>query len=140
MTNPISHEDLMRFLDDELRPEERVRVEAALAGSTELQRELAIFRAMRADLMALPGPSRSGSSVWGAVSRRLTRPVGWVLMVGGFLVWTGFGIWVYATSPANPVEKLAVGALGIGFLILLTSAILDRLQEWKGDPYRDIER
>ena len=61
-------------------------------------------------------------------------------MVGGFLVWTGFGIWVYATSPANPVEKLAVGALGIGFLILLTSAILDRLQEWKGDPYRDIER
>lgn len=140
MTNSISHEDLMRFLDDELGPEERVRVEAALAGSTELQRELAIFRAMRADLMALPGAPRSGSSVWGAVSRRLTRPLGWALMVGGFLLWAGFGIWVYATSPANPVEKLAVGALGVGFLILLASAILDRLQEWKGDPYRDIER
>ncbi len=40
----------------------------------------------------------------------------------------------------NPVEKLAVGALAVGFLVLLAAAILDRVQEWRSDPYRDVER
>jgi hypothetical protein len=130
----------MRFLDDELSPEERTRVQQALGTSTELQRELAIYQAIRSDLTALPEGMRPGSSVWGSVNRRLTRPVGWILMVSGFLIWAGYGAWVFTTSPANPVEKMAVGALVVGFLILLGSTIMDRLQEWKTDPYRDIER
>lgn len=140
MTPPISNEDLMRFLDDELPPGDRDRVEAALASSTELQREMAIFKAMRTDLLSLPVPGRNEHSLWPSVSRRLTQPVGWVLLVAGFLLWAGYGSWVFITTPANPVEKLAIGALAVGFLILLVSAILDRLHEWKDDPYRDIER
>lgn len=140
MPTPISKEDLMRYLDDELPPGERVRVEEGLARSTELQRELAIYRSLRADLAALPEAARNGSSIWGAVNRRLTRPLGWILLVSGFLLWAGYGAWVFATSPVNPVEKLAVGALVVGFLILLVATILDRLHEWKSDPYRDIER
>lgn len=140
MNSPISREDLMRYLDDELSRDQRVRVEAALAGSTELQRELAIFRAMRDDLRALPLDGGGRRSVWGGVQHRLSRPVGWVLLVTGFVLWTGYGAWIFFTTPANPVEKLAVGALVVGFLILLVSAILDRMHEWKDDPYRDIER
>ena len=74
------------------------------------------------------------------MNRRLTRPVGWILLVSGFALWAGYGAWVFATSPVNPVEKLAVGALSVGFLILLVAAILDRVQEWRNDPYRDVER
>lgn len=140
MTDSISNEELMRYLDDELDPRGRARVEAALAASTELQRELAIFRSMQSDLAGLPDPGRPGPSVWSAVNRRLTRPVGWILMVGGFVLWAGYGAWVFATSPANPIEKLALGALAVGFLILLGATIFDRLREWKTDPYRDIER
>lgn len=140
MSQNVSNEDLMRFLDDELSSGERTRVEQALARSTELQRELAIYRAMRSDLSDLPADIRPGTSIWGAVNRRLTRPIGWILMVSGFVVWAAYGAWVFTTSPANPVEKLAVGALVVGFLILLGSTIMDRLQEWKTDPYRDIER
>ena len=140
MNRRTSHDDLMRYLDDELSGDERDRVESALAQSTELQRELAIFRAMRLDLQTLPldgGPRRSG---WGGVQHRLSRPVGWVLLVAGFVLWAGYGAWIFFTTPSNPVEKLAVGALAVGFLILLVSAILDRLHEWRDDPYRDIER
>ncbi len=140
MTSPISNEDLMRYLDDELPDEERRRVEEAIQDSTELRRDLAIYRSMRLDLSELPGRRRSELSVWGAVNRQLTRPVGWVLLVVGFVVWTGYGAWVFATSPANPVEKLAVGALVVGFLILLAATIFERLGEWKDDPYRDVER
>lgn len=140
MTPPVSNEDLMRYLDDELSPEERLRVDAALEHSTELRRDLAIYRSMRADLASLPGDGPRDRSIWGAVNRQLARPVGWVLLVAGFVVWAGYGAWVFATSPANPVEKLAVGALAVGFLILLVAAIFERLGEWKDDPYRDVER
>ena len=78
--------------------------------------------------------------MWTAVQRRLTRPVGWLLLVTGFVLWSGYGAWVFATSPADPVEKLAIGALVVGFLVLLSSTILERLSEWKDDPYRDVER
>ena len=60
--------------------------------------------------------------------------------MAGFVLWAGYGAWVFATSPANPVEKLAIGALAIGFLILLVATIFERLGEWKDDPYRDVER
>ena len=140
MTSPISNEDLMRYLDDELSAEEELRIEAALRDSTELRRDLAIFRAMRLDLEDLGGSGRTRGSVWTAVQRRLTRPVGWLLLVTGFVLWSGYGAWVFATSPADPVEKLAIGALVVGFLVLLSSTILERLSEWKDDPYRDVER
>jgi anti-sigma factor RsiW len=141
MKMSVSNEELMRYLDGEVSPDERARIEKALAGSTELQRELSIYRAMQRDLADLPeAVERRSSSIWQMVNRRLTRPVGWILLVGGFLLWAGYGAWVFATSPANPVEKLAVGALAVGFLILLATTVLDRIQEWKHDPYRDIER
>ncbi|HSM03618.1 MAG TPA: hypothetical protein VK858_03315 [Longimicrobiales bacterium] len=130
----------MRYLDDELSAEEKLRVEMGIENSTELRRDLAIYRSMRRDLAALPEGGRAGRSVWGAVNRQLTRPVGWFLLVAGFLLWAGYGAWVFATSPTNPVEKLAVGALAVGFLILLFAAIFERLGEWKDDPYRDVER
>lgn len=140
MTSPISNDDLMRYLDDELTAEERHQVERALRDSTELRRDLAIFRSMREDLEDLTGPGRPGESVWATVQRRLTQPVGWMLLGSGFVLWAGYGAWVFATSPADPVEKLALGALAVGFLILLASTILERLSEWKDDPYRDVER
>lgn len=138
---PIGRESLMRYLDGELPPEDRARVEAAVAGSTELQRELAIFRAMKQDLHDLSfsvGPPPT--SVWGRVNRRLTRPVGWVLLVVGLTTWTGYGAYVFATSPARLLEKLAAGAVAVGVLLLLASVAYDRYRDWLVDPYRDVQR
>ena len=53
VTEQMSHESLMRYLDGEAAPEERARIDAAVAESTELQRDLAIFRAMKSDLQAM---------------------------------------------------------------------------------------
>ena len=69
MPRPISKEDLMRFLDGELSTDERARVEEGLARSTELQRELAIFRSMQEDLASLPERAANGTSVWVTVNR-----------------------------------------------------------------------
>ena len=141
MQDPVSHDDLMRFIDGELSPDEHARVEAAITDSTELSRELGIFRAMKSgfqDLTFHPGTYRH--SVWDQVNQQLTRPIGWLHLVSGVGVWMVYGAYVFAVSPADPWEKLATGAIVIGILLLLTSVIWERYREWLGDPYRDVYR
>jgi anti-sigma factor RsiW len=136
----VSHDDLMRLLDDEVTGDEEARIRGALASSTELRRELALYEALRNDVRGLSVDVERPESVWDAVNRRVTRPIGWILVILGSVVWMGFGAWVFATSAADPVEKLAVAALAVGFLILLGVTIFERMVELKTDPYRDIQR
>jgi len=141
VSQEINHEDLMRFIDGELPPEEAARIEKVVAGSTELGRELAIFRAMRAGFTDLTfHPGEYHHSVWDHVNQRLTRPIGWLLAVGGTAVWLGYGVYVFVTGPTDPVEKMATGAVVIGVLLLLASVIWEQYRQWLVDPYRDVHR
>lgn len=141
MAERVTKEDLMRFIDGELPPPERARVEAALATSTELAREVAIYRAMKGDFQELsfhPGTLRR--SVWDHVNTQLTRPIGWILLVSGAAVWSVYGAYLFATGPSDPWEKLASGAIVIGVVLLLASVIYERYRESLTDPYRDVHR
>ena len=141
MTETISHDDLMRYLDGEMPPEERAALEERLSRSTELQRELAIFKAMRSDFQELSfHPATRRGSVWDKVNAHVTRPVGWLLTVVGVMAWTAYGAYVFTASPRDPWEKLATGAVVIGILTLLASVIWDRYRNWGTDPYRDVHR
>jgi Putative zinc-finger len=141
MADRITHDDLMRFLDGEVTPSERARIESALAESSELQREIGIFRAMKADFQELSfDPGNHRRSVWDQVNAQVTRPIGWILVVVGTIIWTAYGAYVFTTSPGDPWEKLATGAIVIGILMLLASVIWERYQEWGTDPYRDVQR
>lgn len=141
MSERISNDDLMRYVDGELAPEERARVEAELERSTELQREVAIFRALKSDFRELSfHPAAHRRSVWDDVNARVTRPLGWVFLTVGAAIWMGYGVYVFATTPADPWEKLATGAVAIGILMLLASVIVERYREAATDPYRDVYR
>lgn len=141
MSRSVSNEDLMRYLDDELSPGDRARVEAALESSTELAREFAIYRSMKAGVqdLSFAGVPRDGS-VWGEVNRAITRPIGWFLLSAGSVIFLVYASIVYMTSDVNPWEKIGVGGIVIGFLVLLISAAIDRAREFTTDPYRHIER
>lgn len=136
----IGHDELMRYLDGELTGEQERAVEEALARSTELRRELAIFRGMKTDLQQLGGDMAGTTSVWGGVHRRLTRPVGWALFLAGMLVWVGYGVFTYLTGADALWEKLAMSAVVVGLAILLVSALADRYRDLKTDPYKEIQR
>ena len=141
MADRVTHEDLMRFLDGELPPEEHARVQAAIAASTELAREVAIYRAVKGrfqDISFHPGTYHS--SVWDDVNQNLTRPIGWILVLAGAVVWAAYGVYVFVVSPVEMWEKLATGAIVIGIIALLASVIWERYHEWLTDPYRDIHR
>lgn len=141
MPSDLSHDDLMRYLDGELPPGEHARIEARVAASSELQREVRIFRAMKAGFQELTfQPDTHHRSVWDQVNRRLTRPIGWLLVIVGAAAWTAYGTYVFTVSPADPWEKLATAAIVIGILMLLAGVIGERYREWLTDPYRDVHR
>ncbi len=141
MPDRVTHEDLMRFLDGEMSPDEHARVEALISASTELSREVAIFRSIRGGFQDLSFQSGSYEhSVWDAVNDHLTRPIGWTLVVAGTLAWIAYGVFVFTRSPVDPWEKLAVGAVVIGMILLLASVIWERYHDWLTDPYRDVYR
>ncbi|MEJ2203335.1 MAG: zf-HC2 domain-containing protein [Gemmatimonadota bacterium] len=141
MQDRINHDDLMRFIDGELSPDEHARVEAAVSGSSELSREVALYRGIKSGFQDLSfHPGTYHHSVWDHVNQQLTRPLGWILFVTGAAVWSAYGAYVFAVSAVDPWEKLAVGAIVIGILLLLTSVIWERYREWLSDPYRDVYR
>lgn len=138
MTNSVSRESLMRYLDGEVKPEERSQIEEALISSTELQREVALFGAMKRDLQNMTLPLGRDRSVWGVVHRRITRPLGWLLVLVGFAFWTVYGSYLYFMSAIDPWEKLVTSAIGGGMLLLLINVIFERYRERLVDPYRDV--
>lgn len=138
---PVTNEMLMRYLDGELPPAERRRVDESLAGSTELQRELALFRAMHEDLSGIRLHGQNvNRSVWTRVNSRLTRPMGWLFLNLGIAIWVVYGTWIYFSSAVPTWEKLTTAAVVIGILLLFASVIHDRYREWLTDPYRDVQR
>lgn len=136
----IGHEELMRYLDGELEPEQRRAVEEALERSTELRRELAVFRGLKTDLRDMGANMGARKSVWDDVNRRLTRPLGWTLVLLGAIAWIGFGAYTYLTGADALWEKLAGSAIVLGLVILFASVALDRHKDLKTDPYKEIQR
>lgn len=136
----IDHEELMRYLDGELEPGRSRAVEEALERSTELRRELVLFRSMKGDLREIGAGMSIRGTVWGEVNRRLTRPVGWVLFIIGALVWVAYGAYTYLAGADALWEKMAVSAVVVGLATLLLSALIDRYHDLKTDPYREIHR
>ena len=136
----VEREDLMRFLDGEVTPDERAVVERYLETSSELRREVAVFRSMKEELQGLSLSGRTGASVWRSIRRRLTVPTGWMLLGSGVVAWAGYGIWAFVASPRAIVVKLATGGIAIGILVLLAHVIVERYREYGTDPYRDVQR
>jgi anti-sigma factor RsiW len=131
---------MMRYLDGEASPDEVVNFERRLKESTELRRELALFRSMKDDFSTLGLRTPEDGSVWDKVSRQLGQPIGWLLMIGGTLVWLVFGTYLYFTSDTSLWEKLATSAVAIGALALLVSIGWESYRAWLVDPYKDVHR
>lgn len=136
----IGHDELMSYLDGELGPERVRAVEEELERSTELRREMHVFRSMKDDLGEMGARMSTRRTVWGEVNRRLTRPVGWILFVVGALAWIAYGTYTYLTGADAMWEKLMVSAVAVGLALLLTSAFVDRHRDLKTDPYKEIRR
>ena len=70
--------------------------------------------------------------------------LGQVLVIGGFIIFYGSLIYLslkeMLSSPDTPMlMKIGLPAIFLGFGVLLTSVIIDRIKASKTDPYKDVE-
>jgi hypothetical protein len=135
-------EDVARYVDGEMAVGEWSAFEQRLAASTELQREVAIQRALKGDLraMGLDRQEPPGGSVWESVNKRIARPTGWVFLVAGVLMYAGYAVYTFLQEPMNLFERLMIGFVVIGFVILLASVAWERIREYRTDPYKGVQR
>jgi predicted anti-sigma-YlaC factor YlaD len=138
----VYREDLARYVDGELHGEDRSRFEAHLRSCTDCQREVRIFQSLKGELqaMGMKQPEIPGGSVWEDVNRKVTRPAGWIFTIVGFVMYVAYAVYTFLTSTGNLFEKLALGLLVTGFLVLLVSVAHDRIVDYRTDPYKGVEK
>ncbi len=135
-------EDLVRYVDGELHGADLLRFEEHLARCTECTREVAVFRSLKGELreMGLQEPDIPGGSVWENVNKRVARPTGWLFLVIGAVLYLAYAAYIFITSPMDLLEKLAVGFIVIGFVVLLATVAYERIVDYRTDPYKGVEK
>ncbi|MDH3549595.1 MAG: zf-HC2 domain-containing protein [Gammaproteobacteria bacterium] len=134
---------LSGYIDGELTQQERQRVDVHCESCAECGQLRDELREIRRDV----GDARLseiGEDNWREMmddsTVRVTRGIGWLLLIGGFLAVAGIGIYEFLTDPSvGWTEKLVVTVIYGGFVALFVSVLRQRLIERKSDKYKDVE-
>ena len=71
---------------------------------------------------------------------RLSRGMGWLLLIGTALIFGGFIVFSFLSDPGISVGwKLVISAFYLGLAGLFVSVLRQRLIERKTDKYKDVE-
>lgn len=135
---------LMGLLDGELTPEESVKINAAMSRSSRLREEYEALRQAGDTLRGISfiEPDEAlARKFWRNPYSGFGRAASLVLIVGGYAGLIGYGVFeALRTGTEELPAKLMIGAIAIGFAMLLLQTIVQRLLTWKNDPYKEIER
>jgi Putative zinc-finger len=134
---------LMGYADDELGPEDRARVEEALAKDPGLRKELAEMKRLKDATLGVDALTDTEiEAFWGTVYNRLERRAAWILLLAGTAGVVGAGCYLFFTHEwAHWSVKLA-GASGlVGTLVLVWSVWRERRRAMVHDRYaREVQR
>lgn len=135
---------LSAYLDDELTQEESQRVRLHLEECAGCRTTFEEMKEIREATMTTTF-SGFDDGQWderprGALSRGL-RGAGWILLLGWVLGVSFLGLKEFAAAPGlGGLELLLVGGLVGGTLLLFLSVLIDRLQTYKTDRYRRVQK
>ena len=78
---------------------------------------------------------------WDQVNVKMTKRIGWISLIIGFIILTTYGAYVFLTDlEVTGWEKWGTGLLWAGILALLATVIWERYKESGDDPYKDVQR
>jgi len=135
---------LVGLLDGELTPDEVRHVNAHLTRCADCRTEYEQLRETTGKLAAVSFQEPDDAilaRVWKSPYSRLARTTSLVLIIGGYAVLIGYGAFEFLASGQEDLPaKVSVAAVALGFLILLVQLIRERVNTYKTDPYKEIER
>jgi len=134
-------EPLSGYMDGELTQQQRQRVEIHCDACTECKKNLEELQVLQ-ESIGKARLSELNQDVWRErmdnATVRTSRGIGWLLILGGVLAAMGIGIYEFVIDTSlGLVEKLVIGAIYGGFVVLFFSVLRQRLIERKTDKYKD---
>ena len=145
-TNIHEHvgELLSGYIDGELTQQDAQRVRLHCEACEQCRQSLDDLKRMR-ERVGQATLSNASPTEWreamSDTTVKATRGLGWLLFIGGMLVAVGVGVYEVITSDHSwtLLEKLIVGGVYGGLLLLFISVLRQRLIERKTDKYKDVE-
>jgi predicted anti-sigma-YlaC factor YlaD len=139
----FDEELLSGYLDGMLTQRERQQVVLHLEGCADCRGELAelatVREAARGSAFVAP-PDEQWQELPKTPGSRSLRFSGWLLLAVWVTVVAVFALVELARSTAPAWERLAVVGVGAGLVLLLLSALLDRVHELRHDRYRRVQK
>ncbi len=134
---------LMGLIDGELIPEEAAEVNQALIRSQALRDEYERLRETSQRLEAISMLEPAGHvtrELWKSPYHRLARDGGVWLIIGGYILLVGYGLFEWLTSNEPAIPRIGVAAILLGAFMLLITLLRERGRRSAVDPYQEIQR
>ena len=139
---------LSGYIDGELSPDEKTELENHLKECAECRGELESFRTLKEVTGAMKYadvPNHVWENYWGNLYRRLELGFGWIFFSIGAIIILAFGgfylIKDFFFSPEPPlVLRIGIGIGLFGVIILLVSALRERVFAYNRDRYREVDK
>lgn len=127
------------YADAELDAARTAQVAEHLTRCTECARELALIRSLGGAMRAMANDTKP-RGIWDGVHRRISRPIGWLLVIVGAALWTGLAAMEWFRSRELSAEWLGMSALWIGIGLIAIGVAYEQYREWKETRYKDVQR
>jgi predicted anti-sigma-YlaC factor YlaD len=134
---------LSAFLDDEMTQAESQRVRIHLEDCPECRQTLREMEVLRetARTIEFPHPTQAEiDRLDQRLSVRVPRIGGWLLMILAVGIWVTYASWRFLTRPNLGLGELVAAAFVVGLVLLVISALRQRLLELPHDRYRRVRR
>ncbi len=134
---------LSAYVDRELTQADSQRVRIHLDECPECRQALQQLRGLQrltAEMKFTDPPEDKMEELERRLSVQAPRRAGWGLFLSGISVWLVYAVYLFVTSPVQLFEKLAVGAVVIGLVLLFVSVLRERLLVLPHDRYRGVKR
>ncbi|MEM9209157.1 MAG: zf-HC2 domain-containing protein [Pseudomonadota bacterium] len=135
---------LSGYLDGELTQQEHQRVRLRCETDPAYREKLEELRALRERVGNMSFGTHDANQ-WresmNDLPTQTTRGLGWLLLIGGALIAAGFAVFLFFSNVngLSLIERLIVGGIYGGLLLLFISVLRQRLIERKKDKYKDVE-
>ena len=134
---------LMGLIDGELSTEEALEVNEALRRSATLREEYERLLSDAGKLKSLSPLETSAliaRRLWKSPYHRLMRNGSVWMILGGYGILILYAIYQSFVEEGLNVPGVALAAMVLGAVTLLASFIRERVETYKTDPYKEIER